>query len=225
MQRRIVFHVTVGFLVGGERNRKQIRVGMMELTVEEIAHITSYLDATTPLPERADLIFAFGSRMTTAAEIAAQLYHEKRAPLIVITGGENRYTRQNEADLFLDVLMRAGVPRDSIIVENKSTNTLENVVLALPLIQERLRVSSLQSVLAVCKWMHSRRALMTLKRHFPRGVRYYAYTYVPNGMTRENWPLSPRDESANVLKNWENIPKYLAMAHLEEIVREGDAYV
>lgn len=197
----------------------------MELTAEEIVRITSYLDATMPLPERADLIFAFGSRMTTAAEISAQLYHEKYAPLIVITGGENRYTGHNEADLFLEILMDAGVPRDSIIVENKSTNTLENVTFALPLIEEKLPVSSLQSVLAVCKWMHSRRALMTLKRHFPRGVRYYAHTYEPNGMTRENWPLSPRAESSNVLKNWEGIPKYLAMGHLEEIVREGDAYV
>jgi len=197
----------------------------MELTSEEIARITTYLDATTPLPEHADLIFVFGSRQPTAAEITAQLYHEKHAPLIVVTGGINRYTGHNEADLFLDVLTHSGVPRENIIVENKSTNTLENVVFALPLIEQKQPLSLFQSVLAVCKWMHSRRALMTLKRHFPRGIRYYAHTYEPNGMTRENWPLSPRAESSNVLKNWEGIPKYLALQHIEEIVRDGDAYI
>ena len=197
----------------------------MELTSEEIARITSYLDASTPLPEQADLLFVFGSRLPTAAERAAQLYHDKRAPLIVITGGNNRYTGHNEADLFLDVLTHSGVPRKRIIVENQSTNTLENVVLALPLIEQKQPVSSFHSVLAVCKWMHSRRALMTLKRHFPRGVRYYAHTYEPNGITRENWHLEPRAASANVLKNWEAIPKYLALEHIEEIVRDGDGYI
>ena len=63
-----------------------------------------------------------------------------------------------------------------------------------------------------------------VKRHFPPGIRYYAHTYEPNGVTRENWHLNPRAASANVLKHWEGIPKYLEWNHIEEIVRDGDAY-
>ncbi len=198
---------------------------MMALSPDEIAHITTYLDATTPLPEKTDLIFTFGSRQVTAAHLAAQLYHDGRAPFIVITGGENRYTGHNEADLFYRVLTDAGVPSEQIIIENRSTNTLENVTFALPLIKQKLPLESIQSVIAVCKWMHSRRALMTLKQHLLRGIRYYAHTYEPANITRENWHENPRTSSANVLKNWENIPKYLEWQHIQEITRDGDCYI
>jgi uncharacterized SAM-binding protein YcdF (DUF218 family) len=197
----------------------------MELAPEELARITAYLDATTPLPLHADLLFVFGSRHNTPAQLAAELYARQLAPLIVLTGGENRYTGANEAEAHYALLVEAGIPQDRIIVENRSTNTLENVTFALPLIEQRVALSSLRSVLAVCKWMHSRRALMTLKRHFPRGVRYYAHTYTPENVTRENWHLNPRAESANVLKQWERIPDYLAWGHIEEITRDGDSYI
>jgi uncharacterized SAM-binding protein YcdF (DUF218 family) len=197
----------------------------MELTAKEIAEITCYLDATTPLPTHADLLFVFGSRMLTAAELAANLYAEGRAPYIVITGGENRYTGHNEADAFYQVLTEDHVPAEKIIVENRSTNTLENVTFALPLIEAKLSLDSIRSLLVICKWMHSRRALMTLKRHFPRGVHYYAHTYEPRGITRENWHQNPRAESANVLKQWEGIPKYLEWGHIEDITLDGDHYI
>ncbi|MFN8376190.1 MAG: YdcF family protein [Anaerolineae bacterium] len=198
---------------------------MDSLTPQQIAEITRYLDATTPLPDKADLLFVFGSRQTTAAELAAALYRQQRAPYVVVTGGENRYTGHNEANLYCEILVSAGVPPEKIIVENRSKNTLENVTFALPLIEQHLALDSMRTVLAVCKWMHSRRALMTLKRHFPRGIRYYAHTYEPSGITRDNWHENPRAESGNVLKHWEHMPKYLEWGHIEEIVRDGDCYL
>ena len=41
----------------------------------------------------ADLIFIFGTRHWTPAELAAELYHAGRAPLVVTTGGPNRHPR------------------------------------------------------------------------------------------------------------------------------------
>jgi uncharacterized SAM-binding protein YcdF (DUF218 family) len=195
------------------------------LTSEEITSITSYLDATTPLPQQADLIFVFGSRQLTPAQLAIELYSQQIAPLIVLTGGANRSTGINEANTRLAILIEAGIPEDEIIVENRSTNTYENVTFALPLIEQKVALSSIHSMLVVCKWMHSRRALMTLKRQLPRDIRYYAQTYAPENVTRENWHLNPRAEGANVLKNWEAIPRYLEWGHLEEITRNDDCYI
>jgi uncharacterized SAM-binding protein YcdF (DUF218 family) len=196
-----------------------------KLELEMIDKITAYLDATTPLPTRADLLFVFGTQFLTPAQLAVDLYHQQRAPLVVLTGGVNRITGRNEADYHFAFLVESGVPPQCIIVENRSTNTLENVTFSLPLIAQKLPLTSIRSVLAVCKWMHSRRALMTLKRQLPHGIRYFAHTYDPNGITRKNWPLDPGSESANVLKNWERIPQYLEWGHLEEITRDGDYYI
>ncbi len=197
----------------------------MELTPDQISEITGYLDASTPLPARADLLFVFGSRLEKPAHLTAELYHTGVAAYIVLTGGTNRYTGHVEAHVHRDILVNAGVPQNNIIVEDQSTNTLENVTFALPLIEDKMSISSINAVLAVCKWMHSRRALMTLKRHLPAGIRYYAHTYEPEGITRDNWHTTAPKESANVLKNWESIPKYLAKGHLAEIKRDGDAFV
>jgi vancomycin permeability regulator SanA len=197
----------------------------MALSPDLIAQITDYLDASTPLPDRADLIFVFGTRLVDPAHIAVGLYRQQRAPYIVLTGGNNRHTGENEAERMYAVLTEMGVPDEAIVVEKRSINTLENVTLAIPEIEQKLALASVRSVLAVCKWMHSRRALMTLKRHFPRGMRYYAQTYEPEGITRENWHTQTINETANVLKNWEHIPEYIQRGHIEEIVRDGDGYI
>lgn len=192
---------------------------------EETHKITAYLDAATPLPAQADLIFVPGTRLPTPALIAADLFKRGIAPYIVVTGGENRYTGVNEANAHLAILLEQGISPDQVIVENRATNTLENVTFSLPFIQAKVDVTTLHTMLVVAKWMHSRRVLMTLKRHMPHPVRYYAHTYDPEGITRENWPLNPHLESANVMKNWQNIPRYLEWGHLAEVTRDGDSYI
>ena len=44
-------------------------------------------------------------------------------------------------------------------------------------------------------------------------------------MMHENWLENPRVGRANVLKNWDNIPKYLEWHHIEEITPDGDSYI
>jgi hypothetical protein len=198
---------------------------MTDLTSEEIARIAAYLDAGTGLPGRADLLFVFGTRLLAPAYIAGELFLQGRAPYVVLTGGVNHRTGENEARHHYVLLREAGVPGDRILVEDRSTNTAENVAFALALIHEDYPVLTVGSVLAVCKWMHSRRALMTLKRHFPPGIRYYAATYEPAGVPRANWWENPRAATANVLKEWEVIPELLRSGQIEEIRRAGDSYV
>ena len=197
----------------------------MALPPDEIRKITDYLDATTPLPDHADLLFVFGSRWSTPAELAIDVHRRGIVPYIVLTGGENRFTGENEANYHRKLLLEAGIPPERIILENCSTNTLENVTFALPLIEQVISLEAIKTVLIVAKWMHSRRALMTLKRHMPGGIRYYAYTYEPNGVTRDNWHLNPHTEGANVMKHWERIPSYVERGHIEEVRRAGDCYV
>ena len=116
------------------------------------------------------------------------------------------------------------MPLDAIVVEDRSTNTLENVVYAIPLIAERLPLAGITRVLVVVKWFHSRRAVMTLKRHMPAGVRYYPVTYEPPGLERGRWRHDD-DARATLLGNWGAISRYLARGHLSEIAADGDAFV
>lgn len=83
--------------------------------------IAEYLDATTGLPGRADLIFIPGTRLPDPAPIAAQLLSKKVAPMVLVTGGINQATGANEADALRRELLSFGVPPAAILVENQST--------------------------------------------------------------------------------------------------------
>jgi hypothetical protein len=189
-------------------------------SLDQIAH---YLDATTDTPEHADLIFVPGTRLAEPAWMAAALMAEGVAPLVVVTGGINRFTRASESAALQAELISHGVARDQILVETRSTNTLENVVNAWRVVANRIGGQPVTSVLAVCKWMHSRRVLMTLKAHFPPGVHYYACTYAPDGVTRDVWSGGVEvPQTADVMGNWNNIPVYLARGDIQEITRSND---
>ena len=82
-------------------------------------------------PTKADCIVGFGNFNTDIARRAAELYHQGYAPKILFTGGLGRNTKslfpEPEAVKFARVAMACGVPEADIILEDKSTNTKENI--------------------------------------------------------------------------------------------------
>jgi DUF218 domain-containing protein len=196
----------------------------MTLSPQEIRRITDYLNCETLLPPKVDLLFIPGTRLLEPAHIAINLYQEGIAPYIVLTGGNNRYTGENEANQHHALLREANIPEPAIILENRSMNTLENALFAKAVIAEKMALQKVNSVLVIAKWMHSRRVLMTLKHHFPQGIRYYCRTYSPKDITPENWHQVATDVFGNVLKNWERISHYLAKGDIAEIKRVEECY-
>jgi uncharacterized SAM-binding protein YcdF (DUF218 family) len=192
------------------------------LSDKEADRIARYI-AVEALPDSADLAFVFGSHYPDPAYIAADLLRRGLVHYAVLTGGKNRVTGEVEALMHLEILVGESIPPERVIVEQASSNTLENVVFAWPEIAARMAVSDIRSVIAVTKWYHSRRALMTLKRHLFPGVRYYAATYEPDGYARENWHHRP-EVARRVLKEWQNIPRYLERGDIAEIYWDGDAF-
>ena len=83
-------------------------------------------------PAKADVIVGFGNFNTDIARRAAELYHQGLAPKILFTGGLGRNTEgllpEPEAVRFAKVAMECGVPEEDIILEDKSTNTKENIL-------------------------------------------------------------------------------------------------
>ena len=82
-------------------------------------------------PEKADCIVGFGNFNTDIARRAAELYLQGYAPKVLFTGGLGRNTEgllpEPEAVRFAKVAMECGVPKEDIILEEKSTNTKENI--------------------------------------------------------------------------------------------------
>ena len=88
-----------------------------------------------------DVILVQGSHDLRVAERGASLFLEGAAPLLVFSGGLGNLTRgiwdEPEARKFARVAVSLGVPEESILIEDRSTNTGENVHFTRALLLER----------------------------------------------------------------------------------------
>ena len=141
------------------------------LTKETLAlaeKVWNYLHMNHQL-QKADCILVLGSHDVRVAERAAELYQEGWAPYIIFSGGLGRLTTdlwsEAEADLFARIAKEKGVPAEAILVENKSTNTGENILFT----QQLLEAKNLHPYrfIVVQKPYMERRAYATFKRHWP----------------------------------------------------------
>ena len=118
--------------------------------------------------ERCDLIWALGSLDLRVADRVAELWHEGMAPLIVMSGGLGNFTEEifdkPEADLFAERAIELGVPEEVILIENRSTNTGENVQFTRKLLEGR--GISVSRVIAVQKPNMERRTFATISRQW-----------------------------------------------------------
>jgi uncharacterized SAM-binding protein YcdF (DUF218 family) len=80
---------------------------------------------------KADAILVLCSHDTVVAERGARLFLDGWSPLIIFSGGLGMITKDlwtdPEANRFARIAIGMGVPEDRILIENRSTNTGENV--------------------------------------------------------------------------------------------------
>ncbi len=136
------------------------------LTDSEVAEIGCAVFMRSEF-KRSDILFVFGASSGNW-EMAARLYREEYAPLVLVSGrtGRDYYaTGRPNAHRICDELVSHGVPRESILVEDRAGNTLENVRFGIEVLQKaKVEISS---VLFFCKSHHSGRARRTLERWLP----------------------------------------------------------
>lgn len=118
---------------------------------------------------KSDCILALGSHDTRVADRAAALYLEGWAPLLIFAGGLGRLTEgmwgEPEADLFAKIALQKGVPKEAILIENRSANTGENILLVQQLLNEK--DLDPQTFIVVQKPYMERRSYATFAQNWP----------------------------------------------------------
>jgi uncharacterized SAM-binding protein YcdF (DUF218 family) len=123
---------------------------------------------------RADVIVVLGGGSHDRPEQAAELFKERIAPRILVSG-------LGDGPIYRRSLIQAGVPSQSILMEDQSRTTRENAILAVNL----LRRQGAQHVIIVTSWYHSRRALACFEHYAPEIQFYSCPSYFAN--TRPDW--------------------------------------
>jgi uncharacterized SAM-binding protein YcdF (DUF218 family) len=119
--------------------------------------------------KKSDCILVLGSHDTRVAKRGAELWLEGWAQLLIFSGGLGRLTKEmwteTEAELFARIAKEMGVPSTSILIENKSTNTGENILFTDRLLQAKKL--NPKSFIVVQKPYMERRSFATFKKHWP----------------------------------------------------------
>lgn len=127
-----------------------------------------YMKLDMPL-EKADCIVGFGCYNEEIALRAAELYHQGYAPKVLFTGGLGRNTKEmwtvSEAERFAAIAVKAGVPEKDILIENKSTNTAENILFTKELLSSRS--ITVNSIIGIHKPFMERRLHAALGVYWP----------------------------------------------------------
>jgi uncharacterized SAM-binding protein YcdF (DUF218 family) len=176
-----------------------------------------------------DVMFIFGGSHPGIWQTAAAAYHRGIGETIVAAGGINReperhpswvYGQTPEAVVIRDRLVELGVPRQRIVTEEKSGNSLENVLFALKVFD----FGRVGSVAAVCRGYVAGRQCRTLRQNLPRAVRVFACpfpTTLPGDhtpLTRDNWTEQVEGVS-RVMGELLKIHRYSQRGHVQPLHR------
>ncbi|MFD4140252.1 YdcF family protein [Streptomyces sp. NPDC058572] len=117
-------------------------------------------------PRPCSVAVGLGSHDLGVADVAAELYHQDVAPVIVFTGSTSPTTRarmpRGEAVHYRERALQLGVPDSAVLLEPRATNTGENIEFAKALLAEAgVKVSS---VLLVSKPYEERRSYAMMRK-------------------------------------------------------------
>lgn len=119
---------------------------------------------------RSDAILVLCSHDLLVAGRGAELFLNGWAPLLIFSGGLGAITKQiwtePEADRFAQIALSLGVPADRIVIENRSTNTGENISFTKQLLAERGLVP--RKLILVQKPYMERRSFATFRQVWPQ---------------------------------------------------------
>jgi uncharacterized SAM-binding protein YcdF (DUF218 family) len=193
-----------------------------------------YLKLDQPLV-KSDCLIAMGSHDLRVAEHAARLALDGWAPLLVCSGGLGRLTRgeweEPEARKFARVALQAGLDAERVLVEERSSNTGENIVFSKALLKEK--GIAIQSAILVHKPYMERRAYATARNYWsevfftttspPIPFESYATAQIPLRMTIEIMAGDFQRVGAYARKGFQ-IPQPIppeAQAAFEVLIRAG----
>ena len=118
---------------------------------------------------KSDAILVLCSHDKRVAERGAQLFLEGWAPLLIFSGGLGTITggmwNEPEADQFAALAIDLGVPKEKILLENKSTNTGENILFTKALLAAR-NLNPEKFILVQKPYME-RRSFATFRKLWP----------------------------------------------------------
>lgn len=187
----------------------------ISLTEAEIAEINARHLVETQL-RPADLLFVFGTREDVELRVdkAFRLWREGFFRWAIVSGGVTPGSDISECEIIAGAMVARGIPDDIILREDRATNTGENVIFSLPIIDAALGLATIRSVICLGNTWTARRYPMTLHRHWPE-VEKMLVMVDSFATPRALWHTDA-EFSRRMLHEWDKIEPYKARGFIAE---------
>jgi uncharacterized SAM-binding protein YcdF (DUF218 family) len=199
-----------------------------ELSKEEHVFLTELAFGKETEPKKCDAIFVFSGTHKGHWEKTIEAYYKYHIEQIIVTGGRsltgiphpnwvgNEEQDISEAKVIISYLTQAGIPSENIVFEEKSTNSLENVLYA----KEVFDFSKIKTLMVVCKSHVTGRQIRTLMKHLPPSIEYVPFTfntvYQNIEVNRDDW-IHSEIGSKRVWGEYLRIDYYSKLGHIAPI--------
>lgn len=184
-------------------------------TEAEIAAINARHLVETPL-RPADLLFVFGTREDVAERVdeACRLWRDGYFCWAIVSGGVTPGSALSECEIMTEAMIARGIPADIILREDCATNTGENVILSLPVIDAALGLKNIRRVICLGNSWTARRYPMTLHRHWPEVEKMLVM--VDSFATPRRLWHTDAEFSRRMLAEWDKLEPYMAKGFIAE---------
>lgn len=144
-------------------------------------------------PVPADLAMVFAASNELDLERRTQhgiaLYRAGYVSKLLVTGGGVLARSHPEAKRMAQIAHELGIPDADLLIEDRSSNTFENVRFSTSLLHAAGLLENLSAVLLVSSEWHMRRVLLTARNYFPESIRLVCCSTC-EGCNRNNWTQS-----------------------------------
>lgn len=179
---------------------------------ETLNLITDFLFYETEIPNKIDLILVFWNNYRNTMEDLKSLSEKIVFNKILITGW-NELNWKKECEFFLEKGLLLWFEKELFLIENKATNTKENVIFSKEILEEFKFEFNCKKILILCKWFHSRRVLMTLNKYFYKDIEFYFHHLNDWMSDKNNWANNEKTKN-RIFKEIERIWTYLSKGDL-----------
>lgn len=143
------------------------KLKLTEDTLKHLQILWDYLKLNQSLT-KSDLLLVAGSHDLRIADKAVELFKEGYAPLILFSGGFGTITKdlwkEPEAVVLSNIVIKNGVPKESILIEDKAKNTGENITLSYELLKRDRELP--KTIILLTKPFMERRFYATFKKQW-----------------------------------------------------------
>jgi uncharacterized SAM-binding protein YcdF (DUF218 family) len=174
---------------------------LQHLSESQIVALTEIVFGPDCPTTQADIGFVFGGSHPGLWKTSIHAFRSHLIPRFIVTGcGIGRkhkhpdwfYGETPEARVIANKMIEAGVPEGVITIEDKSNNSLENVLFGI----QHIDLTAISTILAISKSYATGRQLRTLRRHLLKDIHIQTLSFPAdiadvNSVDRNNWARHP----------------------------------